>query len=127
MTDIAAPVTLHELVPPGQANWLEAKLVYEQAVADFFGAVLAVVISTTTFSYVLVFPAIVALRSVIQSVRTLFSSEARTLIAADIVVGTTRDWEPEKLTAIDRRLREAGSRTVRRAPVSSQCPRTLRG
>jgi glutamate:GABA antiporter len=31
-------------------------------VADFFGAVLAVVISTTTFSYVLVFPAIIALR-----------------------------------------------------------------
>jgi amino acid transporter len=31
-------------------------------VADFFSAVFAVVVSTTTFSYVLVFPAIVALR-----------------------------------------------------------------
>jgi amino acid transporter len=32
------------------------------SLADFFGAVLAIVISTTTFSYVLVFPAIVTLR-----------------------------------------------------------------
>src|SRR3989442_14102909 len=53
--------------------------------------------------------AIVALRSVIQSVRALFSAEARTLIAADVVVGTTRDWSPENLTTIDQRLREAGA------------------
>ena len=38
--------------------------------------------------------AIVALRSVIQSVRGVLSTEARTLIAADILLSTDRPWQP---------------------------------
>src|SRR5207244_6144679 len=38
--------------------------------------------------------AIVALRSVIQSVRQVLSAEARTLIAADVLVSTDRPWAP---------------------------------
>ena len=37
--------------------------------------------------------AIVALRSVIQSVRGVLSTEARTLIAADILLWTDRPWQ----------------------------------
>lgn len=53
--------------------------------------------------------AIVALRSVIQSVRGVFNTEARSLIAADVIVSTTRDWPPGVLKAIDQRLSEAGA------------------
>src|SRR5207247_7115081 len=53
--------------------------------------------------------AIVALRSVIQSVRTVFDSEARSLIAADVTLATTRDWPPEALQTISRRLEEFGA------------------
>ncbi len=38
--------------------------------------------------------AIVALRSIIQSVRQVLSTEARTLIAADILLSTDRPWQP---------------------------------
>ena len=40
--------------------------------------------------------AIVALRSVIQSVRQVLSAEARTLIAADVLVSTDRAWAPAR-------------------------------
>jgi putative ABC transport system permease protein len=53
--------------------------------------------------------AIVALRSVIQSVRGVFGTEAKALIAADIVLGTNRDWPPEARKKIDARLAEAGA------------------
>ncbi len=53
--------------------------------------------------------AIVAIRSVIQSVRGAFGREARSLIAADVLIATTRDWTPEGLRIIDRRLEEAGA------------------
>jgi putative ABC transport system permease protein len=53
--------------------------------------------------------AIVALRSVIQSVRAVFGTEAKSLIAADVVIGTTRDWTPEARATIDRRLADAGT------------------
>src|SRR5437016_14527772 len=53
--------------------------------------------------------AIVALRSVIQSVREVISGEARTLIAADVLISTNRDWTPEARSTIDRRLAEAGA------------------
>src|SRR5215813_9298802 len=53
--------------------------------------------------------AIVALRSVIRSVRDVLSGEARSLIAADVLISTTRDWKPESRTTIDRRLADAGS------------------
>ena len=53
--------------------------------------------------------AIVALRSVIQSAREVFGTEARALIAADVLVGTNREWSDTARAAIDRRLTEAGA------------------
>src|SRR6476619_197968 len=53
--------------------------------------------------------AIVALRSVIQSAREVFGTEAKALIAADILVSTNREWSDHARTAIDRRLTEAGA------------------
>ncbi len=53
--------------------------------------------------------AIVALRSVIQNVRAVFGSEARSLSAADVLIATNRDWTPEARTVIDRRLRDAAT------------------
>ena len=52
--------------------------------------------------------AIVALRSIIQSVRAVFSTEARSLIAADVLISTNRDWVPATRELIDRRLAGAG-------------------
>lgn len=54
--------------------------------------------------------AIVTLRSVIQSVRAVLGTEARTLTAADVLVSTTRDWTPEARATIDRRFAEFGAR-----------------
>jgi len=51
---------------------------------------------------------IVALRSVIQSVRDVFGREARSLVAADVLISTTREWTPEARALIDRRLGEVG-------------------
>ena len=53
--------------------------------------------------------AIVALRSVIQSVRGVFGTEAKSLIAADVLIATNRDWTPDARAIIDRRLADAGS------------------
>jgi putative ABC transport system permease protein len=53
--------------------------------------------------------AIVALRSVIQSVREVFGTEAKALIAGDVVVSTNRDWSPAAREIIERRLAEAGA------------------
>src|SRR5947208_7122895 len=53
--------------------------------------------------------AIVALRSVIQTVRGVIGREARSLIAADVLIDTTRDWTPEARQKIDERLAESGS------------------
>src|SRR5215831_2263786 len=53
--------------------------------------------------------AIVALRSVIRSVRDVLSGEARSLIAADVLIATTREWKPDARATIDRRLAGAGS------------------
>src|SRR5687768_9971595 len=52
--------------------------------------------------------AIVALRSVIQSVRDVFGREARALIAADVLISTNREWTSEARELIDRRLKDAG-------------------
>ena len=52
--------------------------------------------------------AIVALRSVIQSVRGVFGTEAKSLIAADVLIATNRDWTAEARATIDRRLAAAG-------------------
>ena len=53
--------------------------------------------------------AIVAMRSVIQSVRQVFGTEARSLIAADVLISTNRDWTPEARSTIERRLKEYGA------------------
>ena len=53
--------------------------------------------------------AIVALRSVIQSVREVFGTEAKALIAADVLIGTTREWTPAVRQTIERRLAGAGA------------------
>jgi putative ABC transport system permease protein len=59
--------------------------------------------------------AIVALRSVIQSVRGAIVAEARTLTAADVVVSTNRPWDPAVREELDARLREAGTSEVTEA------------
>ncbi len=46
--------------------------------------------------------AIVTLRSVIQSVRVALANEARTLLAADLLVQTNRPWTDEARTRLDR-------------------------
>ena len=53
--------------------------------------------------------AIVTLRSVIQSVRDVFGREAKSLIAADVLISTTANWTPEARQTIDRRLSEFGA------------------
>ena len=53
--------------------------------------------------------AIVALRSVIQSVRGVIGREAKALIAADVVIETTREWPASARQTLDRRLTEAGA------------------
>ncbi len=51
--------------------------------------------------------AIVALRSMIQNVRTDLAREARALIAGDIAIGTNRPWTDDLRAAIERRLSDA--------------------
>jgi putative ABC transport system permease protein len=51
--------------------------------------------------------AIVALRSVIQSVRTGLMREARAIVSADVLVSTNRPWVPEVRSRLDRRLAAA--------------------
>jgi len=53
--------------------------------------------------------AIVALRSVIESVRDVFSVEAKSLIGGDLIIASNRDWTPAVRATIDRRLTEAGA------------------
>jgi putative ABC transport system permease protein len=53
--------------------------------------------------------AIVTLRSVIQSVREVFGGEARALLAADVLIGTNREWPAEAKQTVDRRLAGAGA------------------
>src|SRR5438874_13275372 len=56
--------------------------------------------------------AIVALRSVIRSVRDVLGGEARSLIAGDALIATSRDWTAPALATIDKRL--AAARTSAR-------------
>jgi putative ABC transport system permease protein len=51
--------------------------------------------------------AIVALRSVIQSVRIGLMREARAIVSADVLVSTNRPWRPEVRERLDRRLATA--------------------
>jgi putative ABC transport system permease protein len=52
---------------------------------------------------------IVTLRSVIQDIREVFGREAKTLIAADVLISTNTDWTPEVRQTIDRRLEQYGA------------------
>lgn len=51
--------------------------------------------------------AIVALRSVIQSARLVLTREARTLLAADVMISTNRPWAPAVRQRIDARIAAA--------------------
>ena len=53
--------------------------------------------------------AIVALRSVIQSARDVFTTEARTFMASDVIISSNREWSEPVRAAIDRRLADAGT------------------
>src|SRR5262245_47740718 len=53
--------------------------------------------------------AIVALRSVIQSARDVFTTEAKSFMASDVQIGSNRDWSDAARVAIDKRLAEAGA------------------
>src|SRR5437867_807431 len=53
--------------------------------------------------------AIVALRSVIQSVRGVVNTEARALVGADVVISTSREWPADVREKIDRHLSNAGA------------------
>ncbi|MGE3489188.1 MAG: ABC transporter permease [Vicinamibacterales bacterium] len=57
--------------------------------------------------------AIVALRSVIQSVRLTFAGEARTLIAADAIITSNQPIKPELAARIGERLAAAGAESIR--------------
>jgi putative ABC transport system permease protein len=59
--------------------------------------------------------AIVALRSVIQSVRAALVAEARTLTAADLMVSTSRPWSPDVRAAVERQLRDGGATVITEA------------
>ena len=50
--------------------------------------------------------AIVALRSIMQSVRRGMMAEARAIIASDVIIQTNRPWTPEVRSAIDQRLKD---------------------
>src|SRR6187402_2768506 len=57
--------------------------------------------------------AIVALRSVIQSVRNTFAGEARSLITADAIIASNQPLKPEVIAKIDQRLSAAGAESMR--------------
>lgn len=51
---------------------------------------------------------IVLLRSVVQDVRAGLSRDARSLIAADVVVSTNRPWDEATRALVEQRIREVG-------------------
>jgi putative ABC transport system permease protein len=57
--------------------------------------------------------AIVALRSIIQSVRQTFDGEARALIASDAIINSNQAIRPELLAKIEQRLQAAGAISTR--------------
>ena len=71
--------------------------------------------------------AIVALRSVIQNVRTSMVAEARAMMAADIRIGTNRPWTPELLQVIDDELAGAPVRERTEAVETATMVRAVSG
>jgi putative ABC transport system permease protein len=63
--------------------------------------------------------AIVALRSVIQSVRHTFAGEARSLIAADAIIASNQPLKPESVDKIAARLSAAGAESTRSVEMAT--------
>ncbi len=63
--------------------------------------------------------AIVALRSIIQSVRVAFAGEARALIASDAIITSNQPLEAALTAVIDRRLSDAGADSLRSVEVAT--------
>jgi putative ABC transport system permease protein len=63
--------------------------------------------------------AIVAIRSVIQSVRQVFDGEARALMSADAIVSSNRQFTPEISQTIESRVQEAGATSVRSVEIAT--------
>jgi putative ABC transport system permease protein len=63
--------------------------------------------------------AIVALRSIIQSVRQTFDGEARALIAADMIINSNAPLKPELIAKIDGRLQAAGAQSTRAIEIAT--------
>jgi putative ABC transport system permease protein len=63
--------------------------------------------------------AIVALRSVIQSVRHTFAGEARSLIAADAIVASNQALKPDVIAGIDKRLAAVGAESTRSVELAT--------
>ena len=55
--------------------------------------------------------AIAALRSAIQNVRAVLTGQARTLLAADVLVSSAQPFSPDARRTIERRLAEHGATT----------------
>lgn len=71
--------------------------------------------------------AIVAIRSVVQTVRDAFTAEARTLTGADVIVQTNRPWTPDVTAAITRRFEAAGALQVTSAVETATMVRPAGG
>ena len=63
--------------------------------------------------------AIVALRSVIQSVRATFAGEARSLIAADAIITSNQPLKPAAIDTIAARLNAAGAQSTRSVEMAT--------
>jgi putative ABC transport system permease protein len=63
--------------------------------------------------------AIVAIRSVIQSVRQTFAGEARALMSGDATIFSNQPLKPEITERIDARLREAGAESMRSVELAT--------
>ncbi|MCC7178414.1 MAG: ABC transporter permease [Acidobacteria bacterium] len=63
--------------------------------------------------------AIVALRSVIQSVRQTFAGEARALITADAIISSNRALDPDLLQVVESRLAEAGADSLQSVEIAT--------
>ena len=63
--------------------------------------------------------AIVALRSVIQSVRHTFAGEARSLITADAIITSNQPLKQDVVAQIDERLKAAGAQSIRSVELAT--------
>ena len=63
--------------------------------------------------------AIVAIRSVIQSVRGVFAGEARALISADAIINSNQPLDPKLSAKVDERLQSIGATSLRSVEVAT--------